>query len=331
MKKNMDNNIIKIVKKNIIDNNLIQKQDKVVVAVSGGPDSMCLLDSLYRLKDELEFSISVAHVNHGIRKESDDEKIYVEEFCKARNVPFHYLKVNVPELAKEQKISEETCGRKIRYEFFEKVRKEENAQKIAVAHNLNDNVETIMLNLIRGCGVKGLTGMDFTFGNIIRPLLTIEKKDILVYNKKLELNPCFDRTNEEEVYLRNKVRLRLIPYLQQLNPNFNANICRMRNILKQDNDFIEEYTDNIFKNVIISEDDNKIVFNFSAFMNEHESIKNRIIRRIIQKRTSNLEGIESIHVQDIARLLEKNIKGKKYIIGNKFTIEILKKNIAVIY
>lgn len=327
----MVNNIINIVNNNIVENSLVKKGDKIVVAVSGGPDSMCLLDTLYRLKDELEFSILVAHVNHGIRIESDLEKEYVEKYCKERNIPFFYLKVDVPKLSKEKKMSEETCGRMVRYDFFEKVRQENNADLIAVAHNLNDNIETILLNQIRGCGLKGLIGMDFKFNNIIRPLLTIEKKDILVYNNELELHPCFDKTNEEDIYLRNKIRLQLIPYLQELNPNFVTNISRMRNILKEDNDFIEEYTNIIFDKVIIKIDNSKIVFDFSKFMNEHKSIQKRIIRKIIEKKISNLDGIENIHVLDIIKLLNNNIKGKKYIIGNKFTIEIIKKNIAIIY
>ena len=327
----MVNEIIRIVKNNILDNNLLNKGDKVVVAVSGGPDSMCLLDVLYRLKDELDIKIEVAHVNHGIRKESDGEKIYVENYCNDRDIPFHYLKVDVPTLSKEKKISEETCGREIRYEFFEKVRKETNSNYIAVAHNLNDNVETVLLNEIRGCGLKGLTGMDFKFNYIIRPLLTIEKKDILVYNNELEINPCIDKTNEEEIYLRNKIRLSLIPYLQELNPNFITNISRMRIILKEDNDFIVDYVDNIMNKVVLEEDKDKIVFDFSKFVMEHDSIKKRVIRNIIEKKLSNLDGIESIHVLDIIKLLNNNIKGKKYIIGNKFTIEVLKKNIAVIY
>lgn len=327
----MVNNIINIVKNNIVENSLVKKGDKIVVAVSGGPDSMCLLDTLYRLKDELEFSILVAHVNHGIRIESDLEKEYVEKYCKERNIPFFYLKVDVPKLSKEKKMSEETCGRMVRYDFFEEVRQENNADLIAVAHNLNDNIETILLNQIRGCGLKGLIGMDFKFNNIIRPLLTIEKKDILVYNNELELHPCFDKTNEEDIYLRNKIRLQLIPYLKELNPNFVTNISRMRNILKEDNDFIEEYTNIVFDKVIIKIDNSKIVFDFSKFMNEHKSIQKRIIRKIIEKKISNLDGIENIHVLDIIKLLNNNIKGKKYIIGNKFTIEIIKKNIAIIY
>ncbi len=327
----MVNNILNIVKNNIVENNLIKANDKVVVAVSGGPDSMCLLDSLYRLKNELNFNIIVAHVNHGIRKESEEEKEYVNKYCTKRNIPFSYLKVDVPKLSKEKKISEETCGRIVRYDFFEKVRQENNADVIAVAHNLNDNIETILLNQIRGCGLKGLIGMDFKFNKIIRPLLTIEKKDILLYNNELELHPCFDKTNEEDIYLRNKIRLNLIPYLEELNPNLVTNISRMRNILKEDNEFIEDFTNKIFEKVIIKEDNSKIVFNFSNFMNEHKSIQKRIVRKLIEKKISNLDGIENIHVLDIIKLLNNNIKGKKYIIGNKFTIEILKKDIAIIY
>lgn len=327
----MDNNILNIVRNNIVENNLISQGHKVVIAVSGGPDSMCLLDTLFKLKEEIGFEIVVAHVNHGIRKESDDEKIYVENYCNERSIPFHYLKVDIPTLSKERKMSEETCGREERYKFFEDVRIKENADSIAVAHNLNDNVETVLLNIIRGCGLKGLTGMDFKFNKIIRPLLTIEKKDIILYNNKLELNPCIDKTNEEEIYLRNKVRLSLIPYLKELNPNFITNISRMRSILKEDNDFIDEYVDNIFSNVIIEEDDSKIIFDYSIFKTEHESIKKRVIRKIIEKKISNLDGIESIHVLDIMKLLNNNIKGKKYILGNKFTVEHLGKNKAVIY
>lgn len=325
------NNILDIVKNNILENGLINNGDKIVVAVSGGPDSMCLLDTLNKLQKELSFSICVAHVNHGIRKESDDEKVYVENYCNKYDIPFHYLKVDVPKLSKENKMSEETYGRKVRYDFFEEVRKEENAQAIAVAHNLNDNVETVLLNELRGCGLKGLTGMDFKFGYIIRPLLTVEKKDIILYNNELELNPCIDKTNSEEIYLRNKIRLSLIPYLQELNPNFVENISRMRKILKEDNDFIEQYVDSVFSTVIVEEKNDSIIFNYKDLMQEHESVQKRVVRKVIEKKISNLDGIESIHVLDILKLLNNNIKGKKYIIGNKFTIEIVKKNVAVIY
>ncbi|MEG1058887.1 MAG: tRNA lysidine(34) synthetase TilS [Clostridia bacterium] len=328
----------------IIENKLIENGDKIVVAVSGGPDSMCLLNILYELQPifskehNIDYKMVVAHVNHGIREESKQEKTYVENFCGNINIPFFYLEENVPKLSKKLKLSEETCGRKVRYEFFEKILLETNSNKIAVAHNLDDNVETIILNIIRGCGLKGLIGMDYIFKNIIRPLLTLEKSKILEYNILKNLNPCFDKTNEQEIYIRNKLRLKLIPTLKsEYNSNILKNITRMKNILKLDEDFLSKYTNNIVDECIIDESikDNKsidkIYFRFDNILKEHSAIKMRAIRKIIEYKMCNLDGIENIHVIDILKLLEKNIKGKKYIIGNKFTIKITEKNIAIIY
>ena len=337
-KLNIEEKIKKQVLKNIIDNNLIQNKDKIVVGVSGGPDSMCLLNLLNDLKEKLinEYSINyelvVAHINHGIRKESEDEKKYVEVFCKKIDIPFYYLKEDVEILSKKEKLSVEACGRKVRYDFFNKVKKRTNSTKIAVAHNLNDNVETIILNLIRGCGLKGLIGMEFETDDIIRPLLNIEKKDILEYNKYTKLNPCFDYTNDENIYLRNKIRNILIPKItNEYNENFSNNIIRMKEILSNDENFLREYTNNKLSKCIIEKNKNKVVFDTKIILNEHIAISYRLIREIINLRNGNLDGISYVHLQDIYILLKNNIKGKKYIIGNKFTIEVLGKNKAIIY
>lgn len=335
---NLVDNILEECKNNILNNNLIENNDKIVVAVSGGPDSMCLLNVLYLLKDSLKkengikYDIVVAHINHMMRKESEEEKIYVENYCKSINVPFFYLKKDIIKMSKEIKESEETCGRKIRYEFFYEVLKNENCTKIATAHNLNDDVETILLNLIRGCGLKGLTGISLKNKNVIRPLVNIAKKDIMEYNILQKLNPCIDKTNFENKYIRNKIRNLLIPTLQtEYNINVITNIARMKHILEQDEDFLKIYTENVVKESIIDNNINSIKFNFSNILKEHDSIKYRAIRKIIELETGNLVGIENIHLMDILRLIKNNIKGKKYIIGNKFTIEIVKKNIAIIY
>lgn len=349
LKRNTKLNIIdeirQKIEKNIIENNLIQNDDKIVVAVSGGPDSMCLLDNLNQLKAvfkekyNISYDLFVAHVNHKIRVESEAEKVYVKNFCDSINVPFYYKEANIPELTKVLKLSEETCGRKIRYDFFDEIIKKVNATKLAVAHNLNDNVETILLNIIRGCGLNGLIGMDFSCDNLIRPLINIEKKDILEYCEKRKLNPCFDYTNDLDIHMRNKVRVRLIPSLKnEYNKNILQNIIRMKELVQEDNNFLEEYTkkvvDDSTLNVEIKENDidkSSIKFNFSRILNEHDAIKKRAIRQIILKKLGNLDGIEKIHINDIILLFEKNIKGKKYIIGNKFTIEIVKKDIGIIY
>ena len=330
-------NIHDKIKQNIIENNLIQDGDKIVVAVSGGPDSMCLLDNLNILKPifkeeyNINYSLCVAHVNHKIRVESEQEKVYVKDYCDSINVPFYYKEANVPKLSAELKLSEETCGRKIRYDFFNQLLIDLNANKLAIAHNLNDNVETILLNVIRGCGLKGLIGMNFKTQNYIRPMLNIEKKDILKYCELQKLNPCFDATNEMDIHMRNKVRLDLIPTLKnEYNENIMQNITRMRNIVKLDDDFLNEYTNLLVNKTIIKFDNLKIIFNFSYITKEHLAIENRAIRVIIYKLLGNLDGIENIHINDIIRLLKNNKKGKEYIIGNKFSIKIVKKDVAVI-
>lgn len=342
MKKNIKSDIVAYinttVENNIINENLIENNDKILVAVSGGPDSMCLLNSLIELKQmfnkkyNISYDISVAHVNHMIREESENEKIYVETYCKAHNIPFYYLKEDVPNNSKKEKMSEESYGRKIRYIFFNEVAQKTNSNKIVTAHNLDDDVETILLNIMRGCGLNGLTGMGFKYKNIIRPIINIKKEEILKYNDKKELNPAIDSTNFLNIYSRNKIRNILIPNLKnEYNPNILDSIVRMKNILKEDENFLQNYTENVVNGSIIDNNMKSIKFNFSSIINEHPSIRRRAIRYIINKKLGNLDGIENIHIKDILNLLNNNIKGKKYIIGNKFTIQIIEKNIANIY
>ena len=337
-KKNICEYILTKIEQNIIENNLLKNNDKIIVGVSGGPDSMCLLDSLIKLKNifsekyNISYSLVVAHVNHMIREESKNEKIYVENFCKKYDIPFYYLKEDVKNNSKKEKMAEEAYGRKIRYEFFENVRIKENANVIATAHNMDDDIETILLNMIRGTGLKGLTGMNYRYKNVIRPILNIEKSDILEYNTACDLKPCIDKTNFENIYSRNKIRNILIPTLKdEYNSNIKQSIIRMKNVLEKDEEFLNNYTQNIVNNALIDNNINSVKFNFSVIMKEHESIKLRALRKILEIKCGTLDGIGNVHIMDIKELLENNIKGKKYIIGNKFTIEIVKKNIAVIY
>ena len=337
-KENIFEYIIKNVEQNIIENNLIKSNDKIVIGVSGGPDSMCLLDSLITLKEtffkkyNISYTLIVAHVNHMIREESKEEKIYVENFCEKYNIPFYYLEEDVKNNSKKEKMSEEAYGRKIRYEFFEEVRKKENATLISTAHNMDDDIETILLNIIRGTGLKGLTGMNYRYNNIIRPLLNIEKSDILEYNSKRNLNACIDKTNFENIYSRNKIRNILIPTLKaEYNSNIKQSIIRMKNILEEDENFLDKYTEKIVNNSIIDNNINSVKFKFDTIMSEHDSIKKRAIRKIINLKCGTLDGIGNIHILDVLELFNNNMKGKKYIIGNKFTIEIIKKNIGIIY
>lgn len=321
----------------ILKNDLIKNGDKIVVAVSGGPDSMCLLNVLNNLKEQfkkynnIEYSLVVAHVNHMIREESEDEKLYVEEFCKKLEIPFNYLKVDVEEEAKKEKISTEMCGRKIRYEFFNEVLKKQNATKIAVAHNSLDDVETIILNLSRGTGLKGLCGIAYKTNNIIRPLLDISREEIENYGNVNNLDAKIDKTNMCDIYLRNKVRLNVIPTLKQ---NLGENICdsilKTRKILIKEEEFLSQCTNNIIKSAIIENNKLSINFDINTIIKSHEAIATRCIREIIKMCISDLNGISSTHVDDIYKMLMEHKKSKMFIYGNKFCIEIITKNIAKI-
>ena len=180
--------------------NLISKNDKIVVAVSGGPDSMCLLHILLTLRKEYNLELNVAHVNHMIRENAILDEEYVKDFCQKNNLNFFVKKVDVHELSKKDRIGTEEAGRKARYKFFDKVLKMTSSNKIAIAHNKNDKVETIFLNLIRGTGTYGLIGIEPKNGIYIRPLLEIERENIERYCDEFNLNPRIDESNFENIF-----------------------------------------------------------------------------------------------------------------------------------
>lgn len=301
--------------------NLIKNGDKIVIGVSGGPDSMCLLDSLYCLKEKLQIEIVVAHINHMIRKEADEETTYVQKYCENKQIKCFVKKIDVEKLAKEQKIGTEEMGRKIRYEFFKQIAQQENANKIATAHNLNDNVETVLMNILRGSGVSGLKGIEIKRKQnsieYIRPIRECERKEIEEYCQKQNLNPKIDKSNFENIYNRNKIRNNLIPYLKkEFNPNILEGINRLSEIATEEQQFFEKIIENQYIEIKIEETKNEIVLNLKKFNNLEKVIKSRLILYTINKVNGNVQGISKIHIDDIIKLCQNNI-GNKYLTPNK--------------
>ncbi|MEW8956858.1 tRNA lysidine(34) synthetase TilS, partial [Clostridium sp.] len=210
------------------ENNMISKNDKVLVALSGGPDSICLIHILNELKDELGIEILAAHLNHCLRGEdANKDEEYVREFCKSLNIQCYVKRVDINRYAKERALSSEMAGREARYEFFNDLKEEFNINKIAVAHNLNDQAETVLMRLMRGTGIEGLIGIRPVRDNIyIRPILSLNRHEIEAYCEDNKLLPRIDKTNLETIYSRNKVRLELIPYIEK---NFNEDIINTLN------------------------------------------------------------------------------------------------------
>ena len=301
--------------------NLIQKGDKIVIGVSGGPDSMCLLDSLYCLKDKLNIEIFVAHINHMIREEADEETEYVKNYCKNKNIKCYVKKADVENLAKEQKIGTEEMGRKIRYEFFNEVAQKENANKIATAHNLNDNVETVLMNIIRGSGISGLKGIEIkrkeTNIEYIRPIRECERQEIEKYCEKQNLDPRIDKTNFESIYNRNKIRNEIIPYLKkEFNPNILDGINRLSDIAREEEEYFNKIIVEKYEELKIWENEKEAILDLKEFNKLEKVIKSRIILYTINKINGNVQGVGKIHIEDIIKLCENNI-GNKFLTPNK--------------
>ena len=308
---------------------LIKYGDNIVVGVSGGPDSMTLLNVLCSLKETLQIHLFVAHINHQIRKEAKQDEEYVKDFCVAHQIPFFVLEKDVMQLAKEQKIGTEEAGRKVRYDFFEEICKKVNASKIATAHTANDQAETILMNLMRGSGTNGLKGIQVKRGKYIRPLLEITRQEIEQYCQKQQLNPRIDQTNQENVYTRNRIRNELIPYIEKnFNPSIVTSLNRLSEIVKEQEEYMEKVVEKAYLEIMLEQNGEKIVLDLKKFTSLEIVIKKRILLYTITKLFGTSQGIERIHIEDMLKLCENNI-GNKYLIPNK-KMKILVKNKKII-
>jgi len=307
-----------LVMKTITKYNMISKGEKIVVAVSGGPDSMALLNALINLKEKLQCELVVAHVNHMIRAVADSETEYVKEFCKSRGIECFVKKVDVTSLANELKIGIEEAGRNVRYEFFDEIFNKVNADKIAIAHNANDNAETVLMNVLRGTGISGLKGIEpIRDDKFIRPLIETERADIEKYCEDMELNPKFDESNKDNTYTRNKIRNLLIPFLkEEFNPSVVEGLNRLSDLASQENKYIEEIVNKEYANILVSTDSEKIVLNLKKFNELDDFIKGKIIMLCVLNLFGSTKGIEKKHIEDIIKLCDRNI-GNKYITPNK--------------
>lgn len=322
---------------------LIEEKDRIVVGVSGGPDSICLLHVLNFLKEKLKIEIIVAHINHMIRVEADEETEYVREFSKKLGIECFVKKTDVEAIAREQKRGTEETGRDIRYAFFEEVAKKTGANKIATAHNLNDKAETVFLNIIRGSGTSGLKGIEPIRDNtFIRPLIETSREDIEEYCKEYNLNPKIDKTNEETIYRRNKIRNDLIPYIKkEFNPNIIKTIARLSEVATEENDYLEKVTKDTFEQInvgaglvsarkdedcinvgaCIARPENQIILDLKIFNTLELVIKRRVILYTISKVVGSTVGIEKVNIDEIIKLCKNNI-GNKYLTPTK-NIKIL--------
>lgn len=312
--------------------NLIEENNKLVVGVSGGPDSMALLNVLLEFKEEgtLIFDMVVCHINHGIRIEADSDEEFVANFCKQNNIPFFVKKIKVEELALKEKIGTEEMGRKERYAFFEEILKQTGANKIVTAHTANDNAETVLMNILRGSGTSGLKGIEAKREKLIRPLIDCTREEIEAYCEQKNLSPRIDKTNLENVYTRNKVRNLLIPYIKEnFNPNIIETINRLSDLSKQEDEYLEKQTAIVYQKTVVEEQKHQIILDLKSFNLQETVIKSRLVLYTINRLFGTRNGIEKKHIEDILLLCSNNI-GNKFLIPNK-KVKILVKNKKIFF
>lgn len=319
--------------KTIKNNKLILNGDKIVLGVSGGPDSISMLNILRELKEggTLQFSMVVAHINHMIREEAVEDEKYVEDYCKKNGIECYVKRINVIEYAQNNKIGIEEAGRKARYDFFDEIAQKTNANKIAIAHNKNDKIETIIMHILRGSGLSGLKGIEPIRNNrYIRPLIDCERQEIEDYCEKEELNPRIDKTNFENDYTRNKIRNIVIPYIkEEFNPNIIETINRLSEVITAEENYMDKIVKEIYGKILIETKETEISLSLKEFNKQEEVIKNRLILYTTRQLMGSSQGIEKIHLKDIIKLCENNI-GNKYLTPNK-NIKILVKDKKIFF
>ena len=283
----------------------------IVVAVSGGMDSVTLLDILYYLSTKYDFKLAIAHFNHKIRPNSDEDEEFVRQLAQSYGLDFYSSSGKVKEYARKNGMSIEVAARNLRYNFFEKTTRTIKADLLATAHNADDNIETFFINLLRGSGLTGLSGIPeirqlVKNVRIIRPLLSFSKQDIKNYTIERKLKWKEDITNTWLEYTRNKVRLELVPFLRQkFNPSITDNIMRVTTFLQGADEFISQNIIDFYNIVAENHDNQKVVVKIPLLNSYNQYIQGEIISYLIKK---NYE-LEHLNFNQIQNILE--LKGKE--------------------
>ncbi len=304
--------MIEKVKKTIDKYNLLKQNDKVVVGLSGGPDSTALAVILAQIAPSLNIRLITAHFNHGLRgSESDRDEYEAGQLALRLNLPFISRKMD--KVFTPKGLSPEDFYRRERYQFFEEAAKANNANRIALGHNLQDQAETVLLHLLRGSGLDGLKGISpLRDDKYIRPLLEISRQEIIFYLDGAGITYRQDSSNNSVIHLRNKIRLELLPYLKkEFNPKIDEALAHTAEILYEDNWFIEQSVSKALNSAFIKKQNNKFLLNMEYIKSLPRSIQRRLIKELLESFSLERNGITFLHVDSVDNLLQKSESGKK--------------------
>lgn len=319
-------NTLEKFKKFIEENNLIDKGDVIVSAISGGSDSVFMLSLLLEIKEEYDLKIIVSHVNHGLRGvEAKRDEDFVKKLSQEHDLIYEVKHIDMVGYAKEHSLTCEEAGRKLRYEFFEELKDKYNANEVCIAHNKNDVVETMLLNMFRGCGLDGLESIPLRRDFYVRPILIFDKTEILSYLKDNNISYVDDSTNFTNDYKRNLIRNEVLPFIEK---NFNSNIIssmsRLSDIAKENNVYLDKLVSNKYNELVLKNKINKEAFNQ---LDHYE--KTLILRKFLKENLGYLENISKDNIEEMIDLITKE-SGKKYDINagyyliNDFDVTCLK-------
>ncbi len=300
--------MIEKVKQYVRQYHMLMPGDTVVAGVSGGADSLCLLFLLKEFAEEIPLRLAVVHVNHGVREEAGEDAAYVKQICEKLQVPFFLKEADVEVLAEKQGISVEEAGRNVRYEAFQEVLESltgGQGGKIAVAHTANDRAETMLFHLFRGTGLTGLTGIKPVRGQVIRPLLCLEREEIEQFLKEKEISFCIDRTNNEDTYTRNKIRHHILPYAEEkICEGTVSHMNRTAEMLLETEDFLREQTLRLYKQ-LTQEAENGTYVEVKGFLEQPGLLQKRLLLLCVEKRMAGRRDFGAVHIEEMRSLFYK--------------------------
>ena len=296
--------LLEKVKNTIARYGMLSRGDTILVAVSGGVDSVVLLDLLCRLVGEFSLKLAIAHLDHGLRGEdSRQDAQFVVSLAEGKDLPVIRKRIDVCQVRQEKRLGLEEASRLVRRRFLEETARKVSATRIAVGHTLNDRVETLLFNLIRGAGPTGLAGIRPMSPPYIRPLIETTREEVLTFARAEGLAWREDRTNQDTIYTRNRIRHRIIPLLQQLNPRLLETLQRTADLLLEEDKALDVLLDRPWKDVISREETGSVMFRRDRLARLPRELQGLLMRRGIARARGNLQGIEKIHINALRHLV----------------------------
>lgn len=308
--------VLQKVRETVTRHNMLKQGDKVLIGVSAGPDSVCLLHILKELREEYDLSLYIAHLHHGFRgSEADEDARFVQAMGESLGVPVRIEYADIPSYIKKTGLSKQAGAREVRYQFFYRVADETGADRIALGHTADDQVETFLMRLLRGSGSPGLSGIPPVRERIIRPLIDIYREEIRQFLSERDIRYRIDSSNLSTIYLRNKIRLELIPYLiKEFNPNIMDTLLRNLKILRDEESFLDENVRKIYPGMLVSASKESVTFDVRKYTSLAMPVRRRMLRHAIESIAGKgAVALSFRHIEDSLSLLEGDKVGEVHL------------------